>query len=405
MKIIFLSLMYEREKEEYYKKKANGNMMNASNTFQYAILDGLKENDKLDDLYLINSYSFGTYKKYYDELFIKGSPFVYNGAIIGKTIPCVNVHVFKQLGRYIDTYREIKKYIKQNSNEKIAIITYNVYEPYMKACAKIKKKFPNVEICPIITDMPGEFGILPTRFLLRQFVLLQGKKILSLLKKMDKFVFLTEQMKEPLNVKNDYMIMEGVYSNLDKNNNMQETIKCDNKIILYTGSLNPKYGVCDLIQAFKKMDKSDVELWICGGYDDVSEIVKEASENTRIKYFGYVTREQALIYQRSADLLVNPRKNNEEFVKYSFPSKTMEYMANGKPVLMHKLVGIPDDYDKYLNYFTSEDIDQMAKDIENVLYENGEQCIAKAQLGKQFVLNEKNSKIQMERVINFLEKE
>ncbi len=403
MKIIFLSLTYEREKEEYYKKKVKCNMLNASTTFQYAILDGLEENGKLDDLYLINSYNFGTYKKYYDELFLKGSPFVYNEKVIGKTIPCVNVHVLKQIGREIATYKEIKKYIKQNPNEKITIITYNVYEPYLRALAKIKKKFPNVTVCPIITDMPGEFGILPTKFLLRRYVLLQGKKLLSLLKKADKFVFLTEQMKEPLGVSDNYMIMEGIYSNLDENNNKHERVDCENKVILYTGSLNPKYGIYDVLQAFKKIDKTDVELWICGGYDDVSKIEQEAKENNRIKFFGYVTREQALKFQRSADLLVNPRPNNEEFVKYSFPSKTMEYMASGKPVLMHRLAGIPEEYDKYLNYFTGEDSELMAKDFENVLYDNNEECVKKAQLGKQFILNEKNSKAQTLRLIEFLE--
>ena len=38
---------------------------------------------------------------------------------------------------------------------------------------------------------------------------------------------------------------------------------------------------------------------------------------------------------------VNPRQNNEEFTKYSFPSKTMEYLASGVPVVAYKLDGIP----------------------------------------------------------------
>mgnify|MGYP003303651866 CR=1 FL=1 len=44
-------------------------------------------------------------------------------------------------------------------------------------------------------------------------------------------------------------------------------------------------------------------------------------------FTGKIDRSQVLALQRSATVLVNPRRNNEEYTKYSFPSKTMEYLA------------------------------------------------------------------------------
>lgn len=52
--------------------------------------------------------------------------------------------------------------------------------------------------------------------------------------------------------------------------------------------------------------------------------------------------------QQQATLLVNPRKGHEEYTKYSFPSKTMEYMASGTPTIMYKLPGLPIEYEEYL---------------------------------------------------------
>ena len=57
---------------------------------------------------------------------------------------------------------------------------------------------------------------------------------------------------------------------------------------------------------------------------------------------GCVTNDEIVRLQCEATLLVNPRPSDKEFCKYSFPSKTIEYMASGTPVLMTKLPGVPD---------------------------------------------------------------
>ena len=63
---------------------------------------------------------------------------------------------------------------------------------------------------------------------------------------------------------------------------------------------------------------------------------------------GQVSLNEARALQKTADVLVNPRLNEGEYTKYSFPSKTMEYLSTGRPVVCYKLDGIPDEYDKHL---------------------------------------------------------
>lgn len=406
MKIVFLSLLFEREKENYYKKKTNGRMSSASNTFQYAILDGFYENGILKDVCLINSLPVGVYKGQYSELFLKRAEFIYNGIKIGETIPCINLHVLKQFLRYKNAYGDLVKFIKKNRNEKIVIITYNVYLPYIKACAKAVSRFENVSFCPIITDMPGEFGILPERGWRRAFLLRQSKSIFRMLAKADKAVLLTEQMKDPLKIKDNYLVMEGIYSDVDSSNTDNSVVPHDKKVILYTGSLNRVHGIFTLIDAFLELQKNhdDVELWICGGAGAVNDVKKIAEENVRIRFFGDVTRQESLKMQRSADVLVNPRPNKGEFVKYSFPSKTMEYLSSGKPVVMYKLPGIPVEYDAYLNYIERDGAEDMAAVLGKVLYDGYDEYVKKALLGKKFILENKNSRVQTENILEFIKK-
>ena len=60
-----------------------------------------------------------------------------------------------------------------------------------------------------------------------------------------------------------------------------------------------------------------------------------------------------------ATLLINPRFSNEEYTKYSFPSKNMEYMASGTPILTTKLPGMPKEYYEYIYLFEEESIEGM----------------------------------------------
>ena len=402
MKILFLTLLFEREKEAEYKQKAGGEVQNASNTFQYALLDGIFENGRENDIFVCNSLPVGTYKKQYSELFLKGEEFRYGNKVVGKTLPCVNVHILKQLTRYIGCRRLIKEFIKRNRGEEIKILTYNLYPPYVKVAAKFAKKYPNTEFCPIITDMPGSLGILPAGWR-KYYYLIQAKGIFRNLKYADKFVFLTELMKNPLHVENNYMVMEGIYSDIDRANNSSSTVKSDKKIILYTGTLKKEFGIRTLIEGFLLSKREDAELWICGGGEGREFVEKTAQENPSVKFFGSVDRAEALEKQRSADLLFNPRPAEGEFVKYSFPSKTMEYMASGKPVAMFKLPGIPAEYDKYLNYVKENTPLSVKETIEEILSDKYAECVKKAEAGKEFIFEYKNSRVQAQRLIEFLE--
>ncbi|MBP3360682.1 MAG: hypothetical protein J6N52_07515 [Clostridia bacterium] len=100
-------------------------------------------------------------------------------------------------------------------------------------------------------------------------------------------------------------------------------------------------------------------------------------------------------------MLVNPRSATDEFTKYSFPSKTMEYMLSGTPVVMYKLAGIPDEYDEYLNYFdvTSKACikDKIVEICEMSLCERG----MIGNRARQFILT-KSNKTQMKKFMDMM---
>ena len=141
---------------------------------------------------------------------------------------------------------------------------------------------------------------------------------------------------------------------------------------------------------------------ICGAGSLQDKITLATKEDKRITFLGLVPREDAVKLQRSATLLVNPRKPNNEITKYSFPSKTMEYLASGTPMLGYKLEGIPEEY--YEHYYTIDelDINSLTERIEFVLSLPEGVLNIKAEKARDFILQNKTAKMQVRRLLEFI---
>ena len=102
--------------------------------------------------------------------------------------------------------------------------------------------------------------------------------------------------------------------------------------------------------------------------------------------------------------MINPRKPYLSVTRFSFPSKTMEYLSSGTPMIGYKLEGIPSEYYPY--YYTVEDLtsDGLAEVITNVLTKPSEELEAKAKKAFDFIASNKTAEIQAAKIIDFLSK-
>jgi len=104
-------------------------------------------------------------------------------------------------------------------------------------------------------------------------------------------------------------------------------------VVLYAGSLNDMAGVPFLLKAFERIDHPRFRLWITGA-GELEGVVREAAAlDTRIRYFGMLPRADLLARYAAADVLVNPNSTTLLTARYVFPSKLLEYLASGRPVI------------------------------------------------------------------------
>lgn len=382
MKIIYLASMYDEETYSRIFVKDN-KPIQAAGKYHTLMCEGLVQNGV--DLKTISILPIN--KANFDGKRIPAFSYKQNN-VLYNYVKTVNHSLFKKAKHFISC----KQIIHNEDNVNFVLVDYLNLFASMGAIKEAKKK--NIKVIAIVTDLPEYLG--------SNFI---TKKIMyKTLEECDGYIFLTKQMNEKVNTsQKPYIVLEG-HSDINMEHYTHSPVVNNRKTILYAGSLFKKYGILNLCYAFDKVYKSDEELHIYGGGDAEEEIKTLTKRNSNIKYYGVVQNKMVVEDELDSVLLVNPRQAKEEFTKYSFPSKTMEYMATGTPVLMYPLPGMPNEY---LNYvFLIQDsgcpVDDIGNAIRNIL-DSGKDLLSFGIKAKNYVLKEKNNVVQANKLIKFLE--
>lgn len=348
MKIIFFSRVVSKTSNKNYKTTIP--ITGPDDNYNQRLIMGVRKNNV--ETVAINFMPFHT--------FPVGRFFRYHrntvkdrelGEIIN--VDYINLPLFKSYSMMQNIISEVKKII--GKNESAYIVIYDYYSMFLDAGLALKKWNKNIQLCLITPSIPGRD--VPRKDIKHKMNLLFTRRLIEKSYEMDSYVFLTEQMNDLVNIRErPYIVIEGILPESIRNEDercniiLQKYKVISQKYFLYTGRLDKIYHVNELVNAFLNMKTGDISLLLCGVGDYVNELKIIAKKNNKIVYGGFLDRESISILQNNALALVNPRGPEGEFTKYSFPSKTMEYLSTGRPVITAKLPGIPDEYDEHLIY-------------------------------------------------------
>lgn len=396
--VFFLGGVWKKQDEQAIIDNSKGNVQIAANVFQTNLIDGLDAN--LDvPVTILNEIFIGAYPKNYKKAFVHSGLWNHceNNNHKDYNIGFINLPLLKHYDRFRQLKKYIKKIFKACKAETIYFIGYSMTYSVVEGLRYAKSIDSRVKTCLVVPDLPEYMNLGKKRSI--AFNIMKSSmshKLYRDIQELDSFVTLTKYIYEALHVDKPYTVVEGIASKPAQIHEAEGISKT--KDFVYTGTLAQKYGVINLVDAFTKVDGDDLRLIICGAGDGKDHIVEVSEKDHRIQYLGTVSNEKAKELQRGAFVLVNPRSNTEEYTKYSFPSKTMEYMATGRPVLMYKLKGIPDEYDEFIFYFDED----MTTSIQQIAHTDPKELTSVGEKGKQFVLSKKNKNKQAEKILNLL---
>lgn len=403
MDICFFGGLYP---DKYYSEiflKSKKGLQNAANNLQWSIINGLEANTS-EPVKIINLMFIGSYPRKYKDMMIKEFNFQHSINSSNKNLGFINLSLIKEFSRLIS----IKKYIKNNkkSLSNKVILLYSIQSVWLTAAKMIKKLRLDSHICMIVPDLPNFMSMeYDNRVLYRLYKKYLVRKTNKFTKYLDSFVYLTEEMKFYFDLKKPYTVVEGMKS-IDLLNEKQMTryIDKEKKTIVYSGSLTKKYGVLDLLEAFMTIQDNNYSLVICGEGETKDLISEYTKKDNRMEYLGLLKKEEVIFLQQHATVLVNPRKNDGEYTKYSFPSKIIEYLSSGTPVIAYKLDGIPNEYDEYIYYINTASTNNMAAKIIEICEKPISERFEFGLKARNFILEKKNPKVQTKKIIDMISK-
>lgn len=400
MNLFFIGALYSPEDEKRVLKQSKVGIQSSANNYQWGIISGLFKNMQ-QKLTVVNSVPMGSFPKYCNIFIEHKHQYECDTAEI-LSAGYVNLPVIKQFQRGRHLFKRLKWFLK--TSERSTVILYSLYNPYLKVLKKLKLKGYQFNYFLIITDLPGEFGVKNTNRLIGKIKDCIGKQNLNLAKYADGYVLLTEKMKDAVGIENKpYTIIEGI-SGYEAEDLLPINQKTGEPYILYTGALDKQFGLDMLIAAFKLLPKGSAKLVIAGSGDYEKELIKECEINENIKYLGYIGKEEVQKLQNGAAILVNPRSPKEEYTAYSFPSKTMEYLVSGTPVVMYALPGMPEEYIEHLFVPKDDSIQTLANTFSDILSMDNDSINKHCENARQFILKQKNSKVQTEKIIDLIDR-
>ena len=396
-KLIFIGTVYPIDRLSEIRKNSLLGIDNASDNLQWALIKGL---DKyFSDLTILSAPFIRNFPNGYKKVFFESSFFSHITGAKDLCVGFVNLIGFYSITRFFSVYIALKKKISKKVYT--TLIIYSAHLPFLLAVYLLKKRGYKIKSCMIVPDLPV--------FLLNQ----KKNRVIHFLKKIDNYlieksrknidsyIILSDFMKEKFELfEKPYKVIEGIYrdESIIKNPKKEK-----NKVILYTGKLLKNEGIENLLEAFKKIKNSNYRLWIRGFGPMKDMVLNSAKTDFRIKVIEEMSREELLVLQKKATVLINPTPKSAKGSRYFFPSKTMDYLASGTPTIMYKLDCLPVDYHEYIYFVEDESVDGLKDKILEVCEKDQSILNKLGQKASKFIFENKTPAKQAQKLVKLLE--
>ena len=287
-----------------------------------------------------------------------------NGVLLG----FINVILLKHITRLAACIFSVVPLIRRHRIEWIFI--HGLHSPYL--IFGLLAKLFGKRLVVVLTDPPGV--ILATdRRLARLMKGVDGWLIKRILQRVDAVFALAPELVRRLAPGRPALVFPGILESalqipVNGASSAEKKEYAEAFTIVYAGGLSQAYGVDRLIDAVLGFSPDVmVRLKLFGRGDQEERIRTLAFENPRIIDGGFVDAATLLPELLSADILINPRPTSELFATMSFPSKLIEYLATGRPVLTTRIPSIPESLRDSFSYIDEESADGIRAAIRTVM--------------------------------------
>lgn len=223
---------------------------------------------------------------------------------------------------------------------------------------------------------------------------------------LDGFVVVTDEIMRAFAPQRQFIRVEGGISGelLKAEKLVEQHAECSaNPIILVmAGGLSETNGILELLRGFALVRGIKVRLRIAGTGPLLGEVKKAVARDSRIEYLGFLSYKEILELYQSADLLINMRLTKRLNTKFFFPSKIMEYLASGIPVITTCPGHLEEEYGRLCYLLKDESAEGLASLIERIGHISQKERFELGRRARNYMLENKTWEAQGRRVVKYI---
>jgi glycosyltransferase involved in cell wall biosynthesis len=172
--------------------------------------------------------------------------------------------------------------------------------------------------------------------------------------------------------------------------------------IVASGSLAEYNGISIMLEAFRLLEGGHYRLAIAGRGVFGKEVQEAASKDPRIEFLGFLDYDDLLRLHASADVLLNMRLTRTLVTNYAFPSKTLEYLLSGVPLISTPAGNISSEYGKFCYLLDEETPQALAKAIRDVERLSAEERMDLGTRAREYIVKQKSWEIQCNKIAEYM---
>lgn len=372
--------------------RTDANMPTQTATFSWALVEALRSAGAT--VTLLSSAPASNYP-HNRRIVFHGGSFTHNG-VRGEKLGFVNVIVLKHLSRFAACLVRGTRTLRRWRPD--VLLIHGVHSPFLYY-GLIARRLLGTRTVVVLTDPPGVITPSDGR-IAATLKRLDVHLVRRALRTADGVVALTAPLAADYAPGTPSIVMEGILADAASPAHARPPEPVF--LAMYAGGLLESYGVERLVRAFAALETDDARLALYGKGPLASWIDEQADIDPRIEKVRFAPRHEVLEQYASADLLIQPRPTEQDFVRYSFPSKLLEYMASGTPVLSTRLSGIPAPYEPHLYWIEDDSVDGIKRSLATVMGLSTDERNAKGRTAADFVRERCSSVAQGGRIREFL---
>lgn len=317
--------------------------------------------------------------------------------VVSHRVAFCNIPIIKQIWQIASMYCKAKELVGKHGVD--TVLTFNLFPQVGIPMRILKKKYKVDTVC-VLADLPiddtSNRNIL-LRWLRERF----DKSTWKSMQICERYVALNENAMKQYLPQKPYIIVDG---GIEPDEFPLQPNDWDGKEknLVYTGALVEYSGIMNQIAAMELLEDKSIVLDIYGDGELRSEIERIAAENTRIRYHGKVSNQEAMLAQQSAWLLVNPRPVESDIAKVTFPSKIFEYLMSGRPVMTTRLNGFSSEYDDLLFWVEGDTAFALAEKINGIAELESGELEKRSIAAREYLLKNKTWEKNAEKIHQFI---